>query len=278
MATVSKRQVGIEARRQTKQGRYYDIVPNDPFASVTNILGIVNKPALIPWAAKMERIMVVQAAKELYKEGVAQGLTEDAYITILEARIGKQRASQRELEAAGEIGSQAHAMIEWTLRKAMGQQVGPQPKICDAAQWAFMAYEDWAKKVALRPIRIEQVVYSMQHKYAGTMDLLAWVADANDLAHKTLIDFKTGKAIYAEAYLQTAAYRRAIMEMGLDDVEAGMIVRLPKVESDPKFEAVEVPDLEGNFRAFLAALDLWRWQQEREVEYRAKIEALKEAS
>jgi hypothetical protein len=108
------------------------------------------------------------------------------------------------------------------------------------------------------------------------MDLLAWVTDENDVAHKTLIDFKTGKAIYAEAYMQTAAYRHAIEEMGLDAVEQGMIVRLPKVESDPEFEAVPVPDMDGNFLAFLHALGLWRWQQVREAEYKAKIESLKE--
>jgi hypothetical protein len=50
------------------------------------------------------------------------------------------------------------------------------------------------------------------------------------------------------------------------------------VETDPAFEVVEIQDIETHFKAFLAAKDLWEWQQEREKEYRARMESLKESA
>jgi hypothetical protein len=280
MPTVSKAAIGIEARRATKAGRFYEIKPGCRYASVTNILGIVNKPALIPWAAKMERLATIAAAADMFEEWkgplrVTTTINRDTYCSLLEARIGKAKASQKELEAAGEIGSQAHAMIEWHLEQQLGRKVGPPPKISDKATWAFMAFEDWARKVELLPLRSEQVIFSHKYEYAGTMDLLAWIMREGKRG-LALIDFKTGKAIYAESYLQLSAYRQALIEMGLETADVCVIVRLPKVETDPEFEAVEVPDMDSHFTAFCAAHELWKWQRDREAEYRAKIDKAKE--
>jgi hypothetical protein len=299
MAVVTNKQIGINARRQTTQGRFYSIHSDrPPYPSVTTVLSIINKPAIAPWMAKMEREACIDAAFEQYMSGSdalmakryeydtapvdtnervnASDALKALFKSELSAIIGRQKAGTKALEAAGEIGTQIHGKIEWRIRRDMGVTVGPEPKVCDPAEWGYMAFEDWAKKVSLKPIRIEHVLFSDQHQYAGTMDLLAWVTDENGIAHRTLIDFKSGKAIYAEAYLQTAAYAHALEEMGLEHPEQGMIVRLPKNMDDPEFEVADVPDLEGNFKAFLAALELWRWQQVQEAEYKAKVDRIKE--
>ena len=172
---------------------------------------------------------MMDAAADLYEDTAAlPRLPRTAYLTTLQARIGKQKAYKRELEKAAEIGSQCHRLLEWNIRKALGQKVGPEPKVFDDALWAFMAFSDWAAKVNLKPKLIEQIVFSTRHGYAGTMDLMAEV-DGVD----TLVDFKTSKAVYAEAHLQTAAYRVALQEMGHGTVDRAVIVRLPKVQTDP---------------------------------------------
>jgi len=128
-----------------------------------------------------------------------------------------------------------------------------------------MAFEDWAKSVHLKPLAIEQVVFSMRHEYAGTLDLLAEIDGT-----PTVIDFKTGKSIYAESHLQNVAYRVALAEMGQARAPHGLIVRLPKTDTDPAFETQSVPPVPELFPAFVAALKLWRWWYQQEVSYRAR--------
>lgn len=241
-----------EARKHTRKGRMYQIEDRE-YPSVTTILQAIGKPALVNWAAKVEREMVLEVSAGLYKDA-RPGMSEAAWITSMQSRLTKTKAHQKELAKASEIGSQAHALIEWTLKARMMEQPGPPPKITDKAQWSFMAWEDWARSVDLKPIFVEQVVYSEKYSYAGTLDLMAEVN-----GKLTVLDWKTGKAVYPEAHLQNAAYRQAIREMGHGDPVQGIIVRLPKVETDPEFEAVEALPERECFDVFLHALNLWQW-------------------
>lgn len=257
-------------RKDGPAGRFYSIDGDDePYVSVTHALACIAKPALINWAANQERAAVMDAAADLYLDLLkAQPMGRPTYLATLQGRLGKQKAHQRELAKAGEIGTQVHALIEWNLRRTLGQAVGPEPRVVDAGQWAFMAYQDWAQSVNLKPLFIEQVVFSRAHKYAGTMDLLAEVNGA-----VTLVDFKTGKAIYAEAHLQNVAYQVALREMGHTTPAGGLIVRLPKVETDPAFETAAVPAVSELFPYFLSVLNVWKWWHAGEVAYQARRKA-----
>lgn len=246
-----------------RRGRFYEIEAGGRFPSVTNILSCVGKPALVNWAANTERSMVIQAAANLYEDlPLSPKMSKAAYLDTLIRRIGHEKAHTKELAKACEIGSEAHALIEWNLRKELGQRVGPQPVIGDKATWAFMAYEDWRKKAGIKPVMIEQTIWSRTHGYAGTMDLCADVAEYGTLA---IIDWKTGKAIYEEALLQNAAYVQALIEMGHAPTTNvyGMIVRLPKLETDPEFEVrIIKPEEQAElFQAFLAVKRLWEFIQ-----------------
>ncbi len=252
-------------RKDGRSGRFYE-VDGESFPSVTNILGVIGKPALINWAANQERSACMDAAADLYVDlSKAPPMSRTSFITTLEGRIGKQKSHRRSLDKAAEIGTQVHGLIEWNMRKRLGQKVGPEPSVVDDAQWAFMAFQDWANQVELEPIFIEQTVYSKKHKYAGTMDLLARVNGA-----VTLVDFKTGKAIYGESHLQNIAYQMALAEMGHSVAEGGLIVRLPKTQTDPAFEVAEVPVAADYFPIFLAVIDVWKWWFAQEQAYRAK--------
>jgi hypothetical protein len=252
-------------RRDTKAGRWYDI-DGESYPSVTSILAVIGKPALINWAANQERALVMDAAADLYVDlcKLPKPMPRSAYITTLQGRCGQQKAHKKAMEKASEIGTQAHALIEWNLRRALGQKTGPEPRVVDDAQWAFMAFQDWAGSVNLKPRYIEQVVFSRQYAYAGTMDLLADVKGV-----LTLVDFKTGKSIYGEASLQNVAYQHALVEMGHSKPEAGLVVRLPKVQTDPAFEVKDVPSLDVLLPVFLAVRKLWTWHYTQEQEYQA---------
>lgn len=264
-------QTRTPVRKDGPTGRFYFIDGDDrPYVSVTHALSCIAKPALINWAANQERTFVTDAAADLYLDLLkAQPMARATYVATLAGRLSKQKAHQRELAKASEIGSQVHALIEWNLRRELGQVVGPEPRVVDKAQWAFMAYQDWAQSVGLKPLLIEQCVFSRSHLYAGTMDLLA---EVNGVL--TLVDFKTGKSIYAEAYLQNAAYQVALAEMGHAAPVGGLIVRLPKAETDPEFETGIAPPVCDLFPVFLSVLGVFTWWHQQEVAYHEKRKAI----
>ncbi len=252
-------------RRDTLGGRWYE-VDDHRLPSVTYILQAISKPALISWAASEERKLVTETAADLYEDvhGTPK-MSRPTYIATLQGRLGKVRAHQKELAKAAEIGSQIHSMIEWNLRRMLGQKVGPQPRLDEKAQWGFMAWEDWARSVRFKPILIEQQVFSLMHGYAGTLDVLGEIDGV-----LTIGDWKTGKAVYPEALLQSVAYQVALAEMGHHRAEAGIVIRLPKVETDPEFEVVPVPAVSELFPTFLAVKQVWQWQYESERVYQER--------
>jgi hypothetical protein len=263
------------ANKWGDRSRFYQTPEGDVYPSVTSILSVIGKPALINWAAKTEREMVIEAAACLWEDvpALSKKMSRLAYIATLQDRIGKTKAHQKELAKASEIGSQVHGLIEWNLRKELGQTVGPEPVIKEKALWAFMAYEDWRKQAGLQPVAIEQVVWSTQYRYAGTMDVYGRLTIGGEPCYAVL-DWKSGKAIYDEALLQNAAYVQALIEMGHAYPPCyGVIVRLPKIESDPDFEVKWItPDEHAAlFKAFLSARALWQWQHDRE---QAKAESV----
>ena len=102
------------------------------------------------------------------------------------------------------------------------------------------------------------------------MDLLAevtMVVGGQTVIMKVVIDFKTGKHIYSEAFLQNVAYRMALQEEGIN-TDGGVIVRLPKYESDPEFDAKPVPDDPSLKTTFLALVVVYKWWERDREEYK----------
>lgn len=232
--------------------------------SVTTILGIVNKPAIGPWMVKMEREAIREGFLELITDQPAALLHEkpdDAWKLVLQL-TENQKAAEKIKKEAGEIGTAAHALIEWFTRRELGFPVpSDPPETPEAAQWAFMAWQDWARKVNLKPLEVELVLYSTQHGYIGTADLIGYVE--NQL---TCVDYKTGKAVYREAHLQNVAYRSAYAERaGESEWLRGLVLRLPKVDTDPGFEPVEVTAGPEAMPAFLGLKEGWTWMRGKEL-------------
>jgi predicted DCC family thiol-disulfide oxidoreductase YuxK len=284
-------------RTDGKTGRFYTIPNADgttaKYPSVTTILSAIAKPALVGWAAKEERTMVSTAAADLYADLAASPqLPRSMYTLALEQRLGTTKAHVKALAQASDIGTATHAKIEWVLKtQLLGVAAGPGPVLSEGAQRAFLAFEEWARLVRLRPQLIEQTVFSRTHEFAGTMDLLATLDSAallSLLEHQgavdaalaewlraraevtALIDFKTGKGIYSEAHLQSVAYQRALAEMGHGRVDGALIVRLPKTAQDAGFEVAVVPPARELFPTFLAVRQLWQWQFQQDEAWRAR--------
>ncbi len=236
---------------QVDRARFYTIA-GQRWPAVTTILDIIAKPALGPWYAKEERRHFEAAMLEVLSQ---PGARDPEYVLAAVAEaVSGVKAADRAKQQAATIGTAMHAGIEWTLRIQLGEDAGPEPRLPDAAAWGVESWKDWAKDVALEPLAIEPTVFCEVCGYAGTLDLYARVRGV-----LTVLDWKSGKAIYPEAFLQNVAYRHAATRRGLPSTQ-GLIVRLPKYQDDPAWEAMPVPE-SLSIEDFRAALRLWRWQR-----------------
>lgn len=236
-------------RIDTRDRRTYDIPGVGELVSVTTYLQAVPKPFLVGWAARRERELVVDAAVRLGT------VTKATLLNVLP----DSHAHELELDTAGELGSEAHALIEWWLRG----EIGPRPAAREGAEIAYRAARRWAESVHLEPIFCEQTVWSTEWGYAGTMDLFGRVN-----GKPALLDWKTSKRYYPEHGLQNAAYITALAEMGhCDESVLGVVVRLPKdVDGDAHATFLEPPHAE-RFRRFALAMETWKWMREVEGAY-----------
>jgi hypothetical protein len=256
-----------------RYSRFYVTPEGAKYPSVTTVLSAVNKPALVPWAAKEERKLVLGALRKLMDSLPKERKTSRLqFMGMLDDAIGEQKAHARILQKAGNIGTEIHHMTEWGLRRELKQEVGPEPVLSDEASSGFVAWDDWRQKVNLVPYLIEETVYSDKYGYAGTLDLFCEMdlppADIDGKPTglsgrgKVMTDWKSGKGIYTEARLQTAAYMEALIEMGhAPQGIHGLVVRVPKVIGDPDVETgfITSSDSKRIFKAFLATLELWKY-------------------
>jgi hypothetical protein len=241
----------VAAGAPSWRDRFYTI-GGQRLPSVTTVLDIIAKPALGPWYAKEERRYFETAMLEVLSR---PGARDPEYVlTAVAEAVTGVKAADREKQKAAAIGTAVHAGLEWELRRRLGEDAGPEPRLPEVAAWAVESWKDWARSVGLEPVAIERTVYCLDCGYAGTLDLYARVKGV-----LTVLDWKSGKAIYPEAFLQNIAYRHAATRAGLPSAQ-GLIVRLPKHLDDPAWEVMPVPAT-LTLEDFLAALRLWRWQR-----------------
>ena len=245
-------------------GRYYRALHGEfpvPLPGVTTVEKIIGTGtnALIAWSANTERAACHEAAADVFAEG-----THDdgpaGFVAAVEARLGKARSHQKLVSKAADIGTAAHAMIQWTLRKELDLPVGPKPEMQEASEWAFMAWQDWWKKANLKPVRAEQVIWDTELGYAGSIDAIMEAPDGT----LEVWDWKSSKGVYDTHHVQVAAYCHAARNWA--PIRAGGIVRIPKVVTDPEFQVVRLGEMYGGktlteeqlMDAFRGALACWK--------------------
>lgn len=123
----------------------------------------------------------------------------------------------------------------------------------------------------------EKSVWSPANGYAGTYDLIClWHCERHSKC-LWLIDLKTSSGVYADYALQLAGYVNAeyvalpgnptLYKMPVIDHAAVLHVR-PDHYPDTGWRLVEFEGLgHRDYTAFLAALDLWQWQQSGRYSY-----------
>ena len=215
-----------------RDGFYY--LPGDrKYPSVTTILQVIAKPALLNWAARTAASLVLEDPERFDTADKAAG------------GIFTKR------DKAADRGSMVHSLCE-------AIDLGNTPDLSEApadVQGDARAYQAFVATHNPQTLYTEATVWSDTHQYAGTTDLICKLQDGKTW----LLDRKTGKAIYREATLQVTAYRHAELllfdgHMGdMPPIDATGIVLL---QPDGTFTFTTV---EASLDAFLAAKKLWEW-------------------
>ncbi len=210
--------------KKTKIHTVYKVASGDRVPSVTTILGILNKPALIDWAWK------------LGTEGIDYKAVRDN---------------------AADIGTLAHYLIMCHLKGEKPETSEYSPADVDKAETCLIKFWEWEKLNPIEPIEVETSLISEEFRYGGTIDCFARRKDTNE---KVLIDFKTGKAIYSEYFYQLAAYEHLLAEHG-QSWDKTMVLRIGRDESEG-FEVRDIGNLERHFEVFKHCLAIYRLQAE----------------
>ena len=254
----------------------------------TTLLSSLAKPALVGWAMKEEAKAYQAAIRQVFldrpalvsgfpiasyntDDGKIDGWLDDFGIQVATARkaIG---ASERKSAEARDIGTRAHAWVEWWVKGKLLKKKAPKPEPGCIGPVATIrnAFLGWVKAEDFLPAYAEEVVFSVQDRWAGTLDLLGRIGPGVRRKRPlVVIDIKSSAGIYLEQKMQLAAYCVGAHEQGLTpELPKGIILRLPKSEDNLR-ETIEkcgvpyeVRTIEGeevieHYQAFLAAKQLY---------------------
>lgn len=228
------------------EAKHYYYMNGAKMTGVTTILGIIAKPQLIPWAARMATEYISEnAPKEMVEKEVWTG----NYLVNAETLELARKSHAQKKDKAADIGTLAHAWIEKWIKADMTE--GEKPQTETALAIITDNFLKWVEEAKPKFLESEKKVYSVPHFYAGTLDFVAEIG-----GKKYLGDIKTGSGIYKDMFLQTAGYQIALEEQEPGtNIEGHIIVNPTK---DGKLNVEEHFDFEATKEGFLSALKLYR--------------------
>lgn len=202
-----------------KSSRYYKLADGTKLPSVTTVLQVLNKPALIGWASKTAANEAIANLPKLVR--MCRTDPDGAYKWL-------QGSPSRQATDAANAGSGVHRIAE---AHVLGEPYPPPDPATPAGQThaQFIAWLG-AYKPAFEAT--EAVVVNRTVGYAGSLDAICRIPALDN--RLIVLDYKTGKTgPYPEWALQVAAYARG-EEMWLPDdtrvdmppIEGAAVLRL----------------------------------------------------
>jgi len=193
--------------------------------SGTTVIGLLDKPALVPWAANCAVDYVIRGAKissKVTKEGDDLGVGKVTEYQIFDWDVNDARtAYKQESTEAADYGTYIHKLCEVSLTDDI-QIDSPH----DMTQKFMDGLWLWKTKHNVKVIAMEHEVLS--EWYGGRLDLVCemdsywmtkawckkfgveWYKGINKQRVIVLVDFKTGKGAYYDTWkYQLAGYRQA---------------------------------------------------------------------
>jgi hypothetical protein len=209
-----------------------------PVPNVTTVLDTLAKPALIGWAAK---------ETALYWEGL---ITPGESFQFDEVEIADHvKASKvarfKKSGKAKLVGAIVHDYAE-----QVAKDQAPTMPINKQAQRGCEAFNKWWGGRDIEVIAAERRIFSREHWYCGTADLLARIN-----GELSVLDWKTSTGIYDEMKVQVGgAYRVALEEELGEKITGAWVVRFDKETGEPDGYQMNTDEMNAAWEAFRGAL------------------------
>ena len=222
--------------------------------SVTAITGIMDKPALVNAAVKLDVEAMAGLALGMYMGDRRE------YESWLEPLVKAAKTYHKDIwDSAAQEGTEAHEFVARYLDEWEGVSNDELPhSISSVVDSADLYMESIGTDIKI--LGVEKLVAHPFLDYAGTVDLI-YLKDG--VVH--FADWKTGSIGYDEQAAQLAGYALAYRdtEAGTDPMPIPRceVVHLNK-SGEPGFSVKEV-NMENAVPMFLAALDLWKATQKK---------------
>lgn len=254
---------GGEVNLQFTPGRHVYKANGQYIPGATTITGFMNNgkcDALKSWATKLviEHLDIQLQPGKVYDEIEIATMLEEA-----------RKKPYQFTKTAQDIGTKAHEWVEQWIKHRLGEAPKPRKPVNKQIASAVQAYLQWESEHEVEYAFTERKVVSLQHWYAGTADIGAWV-DGN----LSIVDLKTSNYLSAEHLYQVAAYAQALNEEYEDDFSHRWILQLHKEDGElsaynlnalagstleiSRWTTIRFNDYETDRRAFNALRDVYR--------------------
>jgi hypothetical protein len=217
---------------------------------VTSVIGMLPKPFLTFWAAKMTAEFAVDNFAAV--QAIAAN-DRDAAVDMLKG------AHRRYTKGRADVGSAAHDMFERMMRgenvRRVGMDLEPYRK----------HFAEFLDTVQPELYSAEDVMWSDTHNYAGSSDAILRVKDDSAGDVLVMTDWKTSKNAYPDVALQLSAYAHADRIIDAD----GASIPMPEIHAGAvlwitperwEFKPVKID--EEVFSYFLALRQVFNWDRE----------------
>jgi hypothetical protein len=194
--------VGIRTIQRSGSRFYFnEAAPEIKYPGVTSVVGMLPKPFLAFWQAKMVAELAVDSL-DFIEQMAARD--RDGAVQYLKG------AANRYTKTRSKVGSDAHDLFERMIR---GEYVGRVHPDMVPYQRNFAAFLDGVQPEL---VRAEDVAWSDTHEYAGSFDGILRLKlddkgkpDPQGETALVMADWKTSKSTYPDVALQMSAYAHA---------------------------------------------------------------------
>jgi hypothetical protein len=242
--------VDIDRVRWYRNPNRHDNAP--VYRGVTSVTGALPKPALLAWKAWQTARYAVD--------------NKNAWLNMPdeEAIEWLGQSTNRETNRAAAKGTTVHTVIEKMLR---GENFDVEARVAPWIGAAQAFVDDFQPEPGLT----ERTIFNDKHRFGGTFDFKGRMRRAKELG-VCLVDWKTSKGVYpdmgvqivggyglgAEYYLEPSTSDSGYTECEWVRPDTALIVHL----TPGGYSVRPVPMDDQYRRAFLACLEIRKWEQE----------------
>ncbi len=236
----------------------YRLDDGSPVVGVTTAIGLLDKPALSWWGFNQGKEPyyknILDPQKKDNKDFEKMSKQEIALWAFGAGQLRKHSSLRGSVDKAANIGTVAHEILKG---RELGYKIDNSniaPDNWEAALQSVKSHDQWFKGMKIKTITAEEPLVSKEFMYGGTVDKYAYIT-----GEETLVDYKSGKDIYDDYFIQLTAYCRLVIESG-QPLKRAITVNMPKAKGNNfKADSRSVESLfeAGYFEKFLYCVGIY---------------------